>query len=66
MASPAQTARNRYAAATRHGKPSEELDRLRRDLELAKLTEHVRHVAAKLAPLTDAERARVAELLSIV
>lgn len=66
MASPAQVARNRYAAATRHGKPSQELDQLRRDLELAKLTQHVKAVAASLGPLTDAERERVAELLRIV
>lgn len=66
MTSAAQHARNRYAAAKRHGKDSRELEQLRRDLELVKLSQHVKEVAASLAPLTDAERQRVAELLDIV
>lgn len=57
-------ARNRLGAAVRNGKPDSEVAKLRRDLELAKLDQHVRKVAESFPPLTDAERERLADLLS--
>jgi hypothetical protein len=66
MATPAEVARNRYAIAVRHGKPSGELERLRRDLELSKLTDHVKKVATSIGPLSESERQRIAELLDTV
>lgn len=58
-------ARNRLNALQRHRGPNApEIADARRDLRAAKLRDHIRRVVDDLPPLTDAQRAELAALLT--
>jgi hypothetical protein len=66
MAEPAwREARARHNALTRYRDPDDpELLNARRDLKAARLADHIRKTVDEAPPLTDAQRARLAGLLS--
>ena len=62
MPSPAQEARNRLGGMIRRHPDADHSD-LRRDLEAAKLEDHIRKVVDGWPPLTDWQRDKLALLL---
>lgn len=63
MSTPLLQARGRLAIATRYGREDDALA-ARRDLAAAKIEQYVSKVVADAPPLTDAQRARLARLLT--